>query len=86
MPTASFRGLAGGRGRATAIGFAAVLLAAAPTAAEEPPPDPYRPHRRPPVRAPRLFYRLALTENLANFENTPDIGVTLSLAKVVFGD
>lgn len=32
------------------------------------------------------FYRLALTENLANFENTPDVGVTLSVAKVVFGD
>lgn len=32
------------------------------------------------------FYRIALTENLANFENTPDVGVTLSVAKVVFGD
>lgn len=32
------------------------------------------------------FYRLALTENLANFENTPDIGATLSVAKVVFGN
>lgn len=31
------------------------------------------------------FYRLAITENLANFENTPDVGVTLSVAKVVFG-
>jgi hypothetical protein len=30
-------------------------------------------------------YRFALTENLANFENTPDVGVTLSLAKVIFG-
>jgi hypothetical protein len=32
------------------------------------------------------FYRLAITENLANFENTPDVGVTVSVAKVVFGD
>lgn len=32
------------------------------------------------------FYRLAITENLANFENTPDVGVTLSAAKVVLGD
>lgn len=31
------------------------------------------------------FYRWALTENLQNFSNTPDVGVTLSVAKVVFG-
>jgi hypothetical protein len=31
------------------------------------------------------FYRLAFTENLQNFSNTPDIGVTLSVAKVMFG-
>ena len=31
------------------------------------------------------FYRFALTENLQNFSNTPDIGVTFSLARVVFG-
>lgn len=30
-------------------------------------------------------YRFAITENLANFENTPDVGVTLSFAKVIFG-
>jgi len=26
-----------------------------------------------------------LTENLQNFSNTPDIGLTFSLARVVFG-
>lgn len=31
------------------------------------------------------FYRFALTENLKNFANTPDIGVTFSLARVAFG-
>lgn len=32
------------------------------------------------------FYRFALTENLQNFSNTPDVGLTFSLARVVFGD
>lgn len=31
------------------------------------------------------FYRFALTENLQNFSNTPDVGLTFSLARVVFG-
>ena len=31
------------------------------------------------------FYRWALTENLQNFSNTPDVGVTLSVARVAFG-
>lgn len=31
------------------------------------------------------FYRLAVTENLANFENTPDVAATLSVATVVLG-
>jgi hypothetical protein len=30
-------------------------------------------------------YRLAVTENLRNFENTPDVGATLSVARVVLG-
>ena len=29
--------------------------------------------------------RLGVTENLANFDNTPDVGVTLSFARVIFG-
>lgn len=32
------------------------------------------------------FYRFALTENLKNFSNTPDVGLTFSLARVMFGD
>jgi hypothetical protein len=32
------------------------------------------------------FYRFALTENLQNFSNTPDVGLTFSLARVMFGD
>jgi hypothetical protein len=31
------------------------------------------------------FYRFALTENLQNFSNTPDVGLTFSVARVVFG-
>jgi hypothetical protein len=31
------------------------------------------------------FYRYALTENLQNFSNTPDVGLTFSVARVVFG-
>jgi hypothetical protein len=31
------------------------------------------------------FYRYALTENLQNFSNTPDVGVTFSVARVMFG-
>lgn len=31
------------------------------------------------------FYRFALTENLQNFSNTPDVGLTFSLARVMFG-
>lgn len=31
------------------------------------------------------FYRFALTENLRNFSNTPDIGLNFSLARVMFG-
>ncbi len=30
------------------------------------------------------FYRFALTENLQNFSNTPDVGLTFSLARVMF--
>lgn len=30
-------------------------------------------------------YRFGLTENLQNFSNTPDVGLTFSLARVVFG-
>ena len=37
------------------------------------------------TRRGEWFYRFALTENLQNFSNTPDVGVTLSLARVVFG-
>jgi len=33
-------------------------------------------------RHEHLFYAFALTENLANFENTPDVGATLTLAWV----
>lgn len=29
--------------------------------------------------------RFGITENLANFDNTPDIGVNLSVARIVFG-
>lgn len=29
--------------------------------------------------------RLGITENVANFDNTPDIGVNLSIARIVFG-
>lgn len=29
--------------------------------------------------------RLGITENIANFDNTPDIGVNLSVARIVFG-
>jgi hypothetical protein len=31
------------------------------------------------------FYRVAVTENLHNISNTPDIGLTLSVARVSFG-
>ena len=31
------------------------------------------------------IYRLAVTENLRNFENTPDVGATLSVTRVVLG-
>lgn len=31
------------------------------------------------------FYRWALTENLQNFSNTPDVGMTFSVARVAFG-
>ena len=31
------------------------------------------------------FYRVALTENLKSFSNTPDIGLTFSVARVAFG-
>jgi hypothetical protein len=31
------------------------------------------------------FYRFAFTENLQNFSNTPDVGLTFSVARVVFG-
>lgn len=37
------------------------------------------------ARRGQWFYRFALTENLQNFSNTPDIGLTFSLARVVFG-
>lgn len=37
------------------------------------------------ARRGEWFYRFALTENLQNFANTPDIGLTFSLARVVFG-
>jgi len=37
------------------------------------------------ARRGEWFYRFALTENLQNFLNTPDVGLTLSLARVVFG-
>ncbi len=36
-------------------------------------------------RRGRWFYRFALTENLQNFSNTPDVGLTLSVARVAFG-
>jgi hypothetical protein len=32
------------------------------------------------------FYRFALTENLQNFSNTPDVGLTFSVARVMFGN
>ena len=38
------------------------------------------------TRRGEWFYRFALTENLQNFSNTPDIELTFSLARVVFGD
>jgi hypothetical protein len=31
-------------------------------------------------------YRLAVTENLRNFENTPDVGGTVSVARLLGGD
>lgn len=37
------------------------------------------------ARRGEWFYRFALTENLQNFSNTPDVGLTFSLARVVFG-
>ena len=37
------------------------------------------------ARRGQWFYRFALTENLQNFSNTPDVGLTFSLARVVFG-
>lgn len=37
------------------------------------------------TRRGEWFYRFALTENLQNFSNTPDVGITFSLARVVFG-
>lgn len=37
------------------------------------------------ARRGKWFYRFAVTENLQNFSNTPDVGVTLSVARVAFG-
>lgn len=37
------------------------------------------------ARRGEWFYRFALTENLKNFSNTPDVGLTFSVARVVFG-
>lgn len=37
------------------------------------------------TRRRNTVYRFGITENLANFNNTPDIGVTLSLAQIVPG-
>lgn len=36
-------------------------------------------------RRGRWFYRFALTENLKSFSNTPDVGLTFSVARVAFG-
>ena len=38
------------------------------------------------TRRGEWFYRFALTENLQNLSNTPDVGLTFSLARVVFGN